>query len=87
MLVYWVILYWYYIKVKYIYNILPIPCQKSKMVSFGTSRMKSIVIISGQSRFPGKLICYIAFGSASTASFLVKSIAIILHFSLEIMIL
>ena len=51
---YWVILYWYYIKVK-----LYIPCEKSEMVSFAFSIMKGIAVFSGWSRFPVNLICCI----------------------------
>ena len=53
-----------------------VPCEKSKIVSFPSSVMKNIVPLF--SRFPVKLICYIAFGSASSACFLLKSIATIL---------
>ena len=40
--------------------------------------MKNIVAPAGQSRFTLKLICCFAFGSASSACCLLKSIAIIL---------
>ena len=46
------------------------------MVTFASSIMKNIVVYSGQSRFPVKLICCIAFGSTSNACCLLKSIAI-----------
>ena len=75
-LLYWVILYWYYIKAKQICNTLTVPCKKSKIVSFASSVMKRIV--TSWSRFPVKLICCIAFGSASSAFCLLKSIAIVL---------
>ena len=58
------------------YNTLTFPCEKSKMVSFNSSIMKNIVVFSSQSRFPVKLICSIAFQSASSACCLLKSIAI-----------
>ena len=38
--------------------------------------MKNIVVSPAQARFPVKLTCYIAFGSASTDYFLLKSVAI-----------
>ena len=38
--------------------------------------MKNIVVSPGEARFPVKLTCYIAFGSASTDYFLLKSVAI-----------
>ena len=41
--------------------------KKSKIVSFASSITKSIVAPSGRFRFPVKLICCIAFGSASSA--------------------
>ena len=63
---------------KHIDNTFTVPCEKSKMVSFASSIMKNIVAPAAQSRFPVKLICCIAFGSASSACCLLKSIAIIL---------
>ena len=63
---------------EHIHNTLTVPCEKSKMVSFASLIMKNIVAPAAQSRFPVKLICCIAFGSASSGSCLVKSIAIIL---------
>ena len=51
-----------------------LPCEKSKMVSITSSRMIIIVVFPTQSRFPGKLICSIVFGSG--ASYLLKSTAI-----------
>ena len=44
---------------------LTVPFQKSKTVSLVSSIMKSIVAPSALSRFPVKLICCIALGSAS----------------------
>ena len=64
--------------VEHIHNTFTVPCEKSKMVSFASSIMKNIVAPAAQSRFPVKLICCIAFGSASSACCLLKSIAIIL---------
>ena len=85
-LLYWVIFYWYYIKallliffiLKKTCNTLIIPCQKSKIVSFTSSIMKNIVLFPAWSKFPVKAICCIAFGSASSACYLLKPIAIIL---------
>ena len=50
------------------------------MVSFTSSIMKKFVVFafSSRTRFSVKLICCIAFGSASSAFYLLKSIAIIL---------
>ena len=53
-------------------------CEKSKMVSFASSIMKNIVVISSHSRFQVRLICCIAFSSAPSACCLLKPIAIIL---------
>ena len=47
------------------------------MISFAYSIMRNIVTTSDRSRFPVKLICCIVFGSASSASYLLKSIVII----------
>ena len=44
---------------------MTVPCEKSKTTSFASSIMRNILASSGQSRFPAKLICCIAFGSAS----------------------
>ena len=46
------------------------------MVCFTSLVMKIIVVCSGRSRFPVKLICCIAFGLASSDCCLLKSIAI-----------
>ena len=61
-----------------IYNTFTVPWEKSKIVSIACSIMKNIVPHAAQSRFPGKLICCIAFGSPSSSFCLLKSIAIIL---------
>ena len=60
------------------YNTLTIPCEKSKTVSFASSIIKNIIAPLSRYRFPVKLICCIAFGSAPSASCLLKPIAIIL---------
>ena len=53
-------------------------CEKSVMVSFASSIMKNIVVLVIESRgsFSVKLICYIAFGSTSSACCVLKSIVI-----------
>ena len=56
---------------EHIHNTLTVPCEKSKMVSFASSIMKNIEGPAARSKFPVKLICYIAFGSASSACCLV----------------
>ena len=73
-LLYWIILYWYCINKKWNYSILMVPCEKSKMVCLASSIMKNIVVFSGRCKFLVKLICCIAFGSASSASCLLKGI-------------
>ena len=60
------------------YNTLVVPCEKLKTVSFASSIMKNIVLLPAQSRFQVKLICSIAFGSASSTCYLLKCIAIAL---------
>ena len=62
-----------------IHNTLTDPCGISKFVSFTSSVMKNINLLLLSLRFPGKLICYIAFGSASSACCLFKSIAMFLY--------
>ena len=46
------------------------------MASFASSIMKNVVVSPGWSKFSVKLICCIAFRSASSACCLLKSIAI-----------
>ena len=60
------------------HNAFTVPCEKSKMVKFASSVMKNIVAPSVRFRFSVKLVYYIAFGSASSACCLLKSIAMIL---------
>ena len=55
-----------------------VPFEKPEIVSFASSIMKNVVAPSALSSFSGKLLCCIAFGSASVAYCLLKSIAIIL---------
>ena len=50
---------------------------------FASYMMKIIVVFPPQSRFSVKLICCIAFGSASSACRLVQSVAIILQYFLK----
>ena len=42
-------------------------CEKSKIVSFASSIMSRFFLFPSRSRFPVKLMCYIAFGPASRA--------------------
>ena len=63
---------------EHIHNTFTVPCEKSKMVSFTSSIMKNIFVFLSQFRFAVKLICCIAFGSASSACCALKSIAMIL---------
>ena len=44
-------------EVVFIYKALTVPCGKSKIVSFATSRMKNVVVSPARSKFPIKLIC------------------------------
>ena len=61
-----------------IHTTLTVSYGKSEVVSFASPVMKNIVVFSFQSRFLVKLICRIAFGSASSACCLLESTAIIL---------
>ena len=60
-----------------------VPCEKFKMVSFTSPKMKSIAVFNGRSRFQIKFVFRIAFESASSACCLIKYIAINLEFSLK----
>ena len=73
---YWVISYWHYIEVKEYYNILTVPFEKSKIVSIASSI--NIAMSPGGPKFAVNLIFRIGFGSASSACYLLKLIAIIL---------
>ena len=61
---YWVILYWYFIKTKQNYNTLIVLREKSKIVSIASSVIKDVTVLSFTSstrfRFPVELICCIA---------------------------
>ena len=63
---------------EHIYNTLTVPCEKSKIVSFTSLTMKNINVFAfpPRARLPVKLICYIDFGSVSSACCLLKSITI-----------
>ena len=61
-----------------IHNTLKVPCETTKMVSLVSSIMKNIAVSASRSRFVVKLICCIAFGSASSACCSLKSTDIIL---------
>ena len=69
--------------VEHIHNISTVACEKSKIVSFASLTMKNIAVFAFQSRFAVKLIRCMAFRSAPSACFLLKSIAIILQDLLE----
>ena len=68
-------LYQYHIKTKENHDTLTVP-EKSKTVSFAYSTLKSIAEPSALYKFPVKLICCIAFASASSFCCLLKSVAI-----------
>ena len=48
---------------EHIHNTFTVPCGISRMDSFASSIMKSIVAAVARSRFPVKLICCVASGS------------------------
>ena len=60
---------------EHIHNTFTVPCENSKMVSFASSIMKNIAVFLAQSRFPVKVICCMAFPSASSICCLLKYIA------------
>ena len=61
-----------------IHKTFTVSCEKSKTVSFASSRMKYILVYPALSNFAVKLIYWVALGSASNACCLLKSVAIIL---------
>ena len=63
---------------EHIHSTFTVPFEKPKMVSFASSIMNNIIAPSTRSRFPVKLICCMAVGTASGARYLLKSITIIL---------
>ena len=58
------------------HNTLTVPFEKSKIVSFTSLIIKNIAAPSALARFPAKLICFIAFKSASNFCCLLKSFTI-----------
>ena len=80
---YGVNLYWHFIKsnqvVEHIHNYLIVSCKKLKIISFASSKMKNIGVFPTCFKFPVKLICCRAFGSPSSACYLLQTIAIILY--------
>ena len=69
---------YFYIQWNSIHKKLTVTCERSKTVSFASSRIKYNLVFPALSKFAQKLICLIALGSASRAYCLLKSIAIIL---------
>ena len=61
---------------KWNHNTLTFPFGKPKTVSFASSVMKNVAAPSALSRSQVKLLCCIAFGSASNFCCLLKSITI-----------
>ena len=72
---YWVILYWYFIKTKQNYNTLIVLREKSKIVSIASSVIKDVTVLSFTSstrfRFPVEFVVLLL-------TYLLISIAIIL---------
>ena len=62
---------------QHIYNSVTVPCEKSKTVSFASSRIKNVLVFPALSNYAEILDCWIALGSASNASCLLKFTAII----------
>ena len=60
------------------YNTYTVSCEKLKMGFFTFSIIKNNDLSLPPSKFPVKLICCIAFQSAASACFFLKSIAVIL---------
>ena len=58
-----------------VYNTFTFLYEKYRIVSLTSSKIKSKILFPALSRFPIRLVCCIAFGSASSASCLLKSIA------------
>ena len=71
--------------VEHVANTFTVSCEKSKAISFASSKIKNVVVFATefQARFLVKSICCIAFGSASSAFCLLKSLAIDLNFYLK----
>ena len=68
---------------KKIYNTFTIAFEKCKTISLVSLIMKNICIFSSGSRFSVKSSRCIASGSASSACYLLKSIAISLQYALK----
>ena len=66
------------IKLEYFYSSFTVPCEQFKTVYFASLIMKNIVAPAARFKFPVKLIFCFAFGSASSACDVLKSIATIL---------
>ena len=75
---YWVILYYYYIKPKVLCLSVLVSNYNTLTESHNSSRIKTIVVFSSRSRFPVKLVCWAA--SGFTLCCFLTSIAIILCF-------
>ena len=58
-----------------LHKALTVPCQKSQIIFYDSSRVKSGVVSPVRFKFPVKLICCIASGSASSTYCFLKSIA------------
>ena len=66
--------------VQLIWGTITVPCKKSTIVSFASSKMKNVVVFLARLKFTVKLICWIALVSASRTCCLLKSVAIIFEF-------
>ena len=75
MVLYWVILYWFYIKPKHIYITFTAPCVKFKIVSLTCLQMKTYIYLLFDEDC-SKITCCIAFGSGSSVGCLLKSASI-----------
>ena len=58
-----------------LHKALTVPCQKSQIIFYDSSRIKSGVVSPVRFKFPVKSICCIASGSASSSYCFLKSIA------------
>ena len=65
---------------KQVQNTLTVSCEKSKVASFASSTMENTAVFTfgSRCRFSVKLICCVAFGSASRTCCLPEPIAMIL---------
>ena len=71
---------------KHVHNTLTVSCEKSKVVSFASSTMENTAVFTFglRCRFSVRLICYVAFGSASRTCCLLEPIAMILYYFLKL---